>query len=178
MGSPPRDGAPPPHPLPTIESVLIVSVFLFFSSAQAVQSLDETINEIFGDGADRSNGGDGSGSGGGNSGGNGRGDTSDGWVELRGGAPAPASALLDPEAAAAEASASAAAAAAATVGNSGHSWSGSSSMVASAGAGAAGAGGYPGAFIMGSGAGRAGGAKGRGRVFGTPLEELVLNPDR
>lgn len=135
--------------------------FFVHYPAQAVQSLDETINEMFGDASDNNN----------DSGGNvGSSDTRDGWVELRGGAPAPASALLDPEAAK-----EAAAAAMATVGNSRHSRSGSSGMVTSAGVET---GGYPGAFIMGSGAGRAGGAKGRGRVFGTPLEQLVFNPDR
>lgn len=46
-----------------------------------------------------------------------------------------------------------------------------------ASAAGAGGGGYPGAFVMGTG-GRRGEAKGKGRVFGVPLEELVLNPER
>ncbi|CAM9814124.1 unnamed protein product [Ectocarpus sp. 6 AP-2014] len=118
---------------------------------KAVQSLDETINDIFGDNDDVNNNDSkakASSSGG----------TRDGWVELRGGTAKSASALLHPEEAARDAAAAAAAA------------TGDEQIASSSGAG-----GYPGAFVMG---GRRGGAKGRGRVFGVPLEDLVLNPER
>ncbi len=159
---------------PTHEKTPTSSCPLF--TPQAVQSLDETINDIFGGDASGNNLSGGSQGGGASA-------SRDGWVELRGGAPAPVSALLDPEAAAAEAAAAAAAAAAAKHGRSA-SWGGTAmaSVAAAAAGGGAGAGAgtgrYPGAFVMGNSGGRRGGAKGRGRVFGVPLEDLVLNPDR
>lgn len=131
---------------------------------QAVQSLDETINDIFGDNHDVNNNDNkakASSSGG----------TRDGWVELRGGTAKSASALLHPEEAARDTAAAAAAAAAGDE----HLASSSGRKMPAAGGPRAGVGGYPGAFVMG---GRRGGAKGRGRVFGVPLEDLVLNPER
>ncbi|CAB1111428.1 unnamed protein product [Ectocarpus sp. CCAP 1310/34] len=131
---------------------------------KAVQSLDETINDIFGDNDDVDNDDN-------KAKANSSGGTRDGWVELRGGTAKSASALLHPEEAARDAAAAAAAAATGDEHLAPSSWR----KMTAAGGPRAGAGGYPGAFVMG---GRRGGAKGRGRVFGVPLEDLVLNPER
>lgn len=170
-------------------------------NAQAVQSLDETINDVFGgDDHINTNNHTSTGSSSGNSlppshsktpssssNPTGRRVLNDGWVEIRGGKPTPsAAAFLDP-----------------LVGDTPpRQWNtgvgdgkgtvpvdgrsaGAGGVPAaarlgySAGALAGPGDGYPGSFVMGnSGGQRRGGKRGSGRVFGVPLEELIRNPIR